>query len=728
MQILNDRSRHDSRRHLRPGASFGRYGAAGWLAVLTFAWAGLAGELPTLSTTPQTNPNATKAQLRFPTVAPEHPHVRALLENAMRYVAPENGMTDASSGYPVEGWNQDPGKGLFLRSFTQLTATGESLELLANVVAGYADTPFLSREEALARLILAVKSLRHDQHDPQLSDKGLLGNFLDLNAGRRRGPLAADVEQRQFRSVFGDAQGKALWQALKTKGWIVAQNDDRKAVIRRDAEYGWNSFTGPLAPYRDDTIRRQVMAILDQRVVLVAFGDNANLSTSVAKTVGTLLLPEMIRIRDNPSIKALCIELERFLDDQRDGYAALYDAKAGLFYFGWNATKNCLVGWDDVEGRWQTGHMDYLVNEFRDPATFVALRYGVPADAIANLGFKIKPYRMQDGTQRFVLAPWEGSAFQALGLGLSMMELNHLGWRTLLENVVDVEIDFARRYHLPGFLSESYTGQGLQYTGDVGIPEITVNPKPRITDAASLYTLGVAYRVAPAKIERFLAANWPVISKLQTDHGPWEGFNVTKQQPIEFQTSAHTLALILGILGTGPDSMQRYLDFKRLSGRLAEFDQAGPSTDLLGGETAVFAWADRREAIRSTREQAAAFRVQGTRAKQLGIAFVSNRSNGVNLSNGALTLRYRCLGPMNSAVIAFKPAASAAAKLLWIPKELFIPLADTRGQEQEIQVPLPATPGLVRIKEVVFTWRSTTAAGQSVDLTITRLAFTPYRP
>jgi len=724
MQILNDRSGHEFRKYLGPNPSFGHYCAVAWLTVLTVAWAGLADELQTLPTPPQTNPTTGKAQVCFPTVAPEHRHVRVLLENAMRYVAPENQMTDASSGYPVEGWNQDPPKGLFLRSFTQLTATGESLELLANVVAGYADTPSLSREQSLARLMLAVKSLCHDQHDPQLSNRGLLGNFLDLNSGRRRGPLAADVEQRQFRSAFGGAQGKAIWQALKSKGWIVARNDDREAAIRRDTEYGWNSFTGPLAPYRDDAIRRQVMAILDQRVVLVVFGDNANLSTSVAKTVGTLLLPE---IRDNPSIKALCIELERFLDNQREGYAALYDAKAGLFNFGWNATKDRLVGWEDAEGRWQTGHMDYLVNEFRDPATFVALRYGLPGDAIANLGFKIKPYRMQDGTQRFVLAPWEGSAFQALGLGLSMMELNYLSWRKLLENVVDVEIDFARRKHLPGFLSESYTGQGLQYTGDVGIADITVNPKPRITDAASLYTLGVAYRVAPAKIEQFLAANWSVISKLQTDHGPWEGFNIAKQQPIEFQTSAHTLALILGILGTGPDNMKRYLDFKRLSGRLAEFDQPGRNTDFLAEETSVFAWADRREAIRSTRERTA-FHVQGTPVQQLGIAFVLNRPDGVNLSNGALTLRYRCLGPMNSTVIAFKPAASAAAQLLWIPKELFIPLADTRGQEQEIQVPLPATPGLMRIKEVVFTSKSTAAVGQSLDLSITRLAFTPYRP
>jgi hypothetical protein len=323
------------------------------------------------------------------------------------------------------------------------------------------------------------------------------------------------------------------------------------------------------------------------------------------------------------------------------------------------------------------------------------------------------------------LAPWEGSAFQALGLGLSMRELNYLSWRKLLENVVDVEIDFARRKQLPGFLSESYTGQGLQYTGDVGIPDITVDPKPRIPDAASLYTLGVAYRVAPAKVEQFLAANWPVISKLLTDHGPWEGFNIAMQQPIKFQTSAHTLALILGILGTGPDNMQRYLDFKRLSGRLAAFDQPGQNTNFLADENSVFAWADRREAIRSTRERTA-FHVQGTRVQQLGMAFVLKRPDGVNLSNGALTLRYRCLGPMNSAVIAFKPAASAAARLLWIPKELFIPLADTHSQEQEIQVPLPATPGLMRIKEVVLTSKSTAAAGQSLDFSITGLVFTPY--
>ena len=47
-------------------------------------------------------------------------------------------MVDPVSGYPFEGWNQDPARGLFLRSFTQLTAIGQYMELLANVVAGRA--------------------------------------------------------------------------------------------------------------------------------------------------------------------------------------------------------------------------------------------------------------------------------------------------------------------------------------------------------------------------------------------------------------------------------------------------------------------------------------------------------------------------------------------------------------------------------------------------------------
>ena len=53
----------------------------------------------------------------------------------------------------------------------------------------------------------------------------------------------------------------------------------------------------------------------------------------------------------------------------------------------------------------------------------------------------------------------------------------------------------------------------------------------------TLYCLGAAYTIAPQKVEQFLEANWPLISSLITDHGPWEGDNVTRREAIRFQTS-----------------------------------------------------------------------------------------------------------------------------------------------------------------------------------------------
>jgi hypothetical protein len=651
----------------------------------------------------------------FPTVSRKHEHVRALLENALRYIAPANRMIDPASGYPAEGWNQDPKKGLFLRSFTQLTAIGQLMELLANIAGGYARTPDLSPEQALADLTRLVRSLREDQRNPGLGAQGLLVNFLDLATGKRLGPLASDVEKRAILDAFGPSKGEAIWKALQAKGWIESRNNDREAVIQRSDTYGGEHFDGVLAPFADKATREKLLAILDHRVVMVIFGDNANLSASAAKTIGALLVPA---IKDKPEAVALRRELAQFLDDQAAGYARLYDAKEGLFYFGWDATHDRLFGWVDLQGNFVTGHMDYFVNEFRGPTTFVALRYGLPLDAIKNLGFKMKSYRTQDGRELYTLAPWEGSAFQVLGLGLSLGELDHPSWRELLGNVVDIEIDYATRRQLPGFLSESYTGEGTQYTGSVGIPEITVSPRPRITDAASLYTLGVAYSIAPEKVERFLAANWSSIARLLTDHGPWEGYNVTKHQAIEFQTSAHTLSLILGTLGTGSEHMKRYLDAQGFGGQLAALYPTGAKTDLLDPEHQVFAWADKASKIESTREKGS-FRVKSDRYQEVGIAFVSTHPEGVNVSGGRLILRYRSTSPIGPVSIALKPPGSASAAASLIPKEIFTRFNTTNGRDEEIQVPLPAMPGLSQIKEVVITFKRAPDGGP-IDLSVTR--------
>ncbi len=653
------------------------------------------------------------AQSKYPTIPREYEHARALLDNALRYTAPSNRMTDASSGYPFEGWNQDAKQGLFLRSFTQLTAIGLWMELLANAAAGHADAPHLGRDKAVADLAHIVKSLRHDQHDPRLGCKGLLGNFLDLATGKRIGPLSPDVERHKFIDAFGPDTGNAIWKALETHGWTVPRKDGREAEVKRGAEYGWDHFTGPLKPFSADATKSKIMAILDDRGVSIVFIDNANLSSSVAKTIGALLHPD---IKDRPEAAAIRRDLEQFLDEQREGYAHLFDAKVGLFYFGWDATKDRLFGWVDLEGKWVTGHVDYLVNEFRAPATFVTVRYGMPASALAKLGFKSKPYRLLDGRDVFVLAPWEGSAFQALGLGIWLGELRRPALRTLLGNVVDVELDFSTRMGLPGFLSESYTGVGTQYTGSVGISAITVNPSARITDAASLYCLGPAFEVAPAKIERFLAANWSIVSSLLTDHGPWEGYNVTQREPIKYQTTAHTLSLALGLLGTGSANMARYLEAHDLNDRLDEVFRPGEATKLLGSGSQAYAWAPKGEAIHSVLDKGV-FRVTGERAEKVGIAIVPPKA--VNVSGGRLTLRYRSTnaGPATIELKAVDPCL--------IPMQLFARFNDTAGRDAEIVVPLPATPGLNHLKEIVVVFEP--EGKRSVDVSVTGVSSSPIQ-
>lgn len=652
---------------------------------------------------------------RFPTIPVEHKHVHALAENAMRYVAPQNRIIDAASGYPIEGWNQDPKRGLFLRSFTQLTAIGQWMELCANVAAGYAATAYLSREQALDALAKLVSSLRRDQHDPNLSAMGLLGNFLDLASGKRLGPLTSDVEKHKIISAFGREKAEAIWKALTEKGWITPRSNYREADIVRGPKYGSDFFDGPLDPYSDPATRLKIMAILDQRVVMVIFGDNANLSASVAKTIGALLGSEL---KDNAVASEIRRELEKFLDDQSGGYARLYDPAVGLFYFGLDVTKNRLFGWEDLDGKWKTGYVDYLVNEFRAPATFVVLRFGFPMEAIKNLGLIIKPYRMTDGRDRYTLAPWEGSAFQAMGLGLWLGELENPSWRILMKNFVAIEIDVARRLGLPGFLSESYTGRSVEYSGSVGVAEIAVTRKPRIADGASLYTLGAAYAIAPAEIEKFLGENWPIISELFTEHGPWEGYNISSKRVIEFQTTAHTLSLVLGFIGTGSEHMRRYLDSKNLSHRLMESYPRGDAVDLLAKGMQVVAWSDQKTGVQTNREESAFF-VKGDRAAHLGISFVTPRPDGLNLSGGMMIMSYRSAQPLDFVVITFKSAnPNASNNPVLIAKQLFTRLGVAAVSPSELSVILPATPGLTNIKEVVLTHEPNTA--QPVDLVIER--------
>ncbi len=576
----------------------------------------------------------------FPKVPSSHNHMRLLLENAFQYVDPVHGIVDPVSGYPAEGWNQEPQNGLFLRSFTQLTAVGKWVELLANIVAGYADNPYISRESALSSLSLAVKNLLEDQRNPSLAAKGLLVNFLGLEGGKRTGPLLESIERRKFTDAFGDSTGHAVWRALVQKGWLLEEDNGRKGRIRRTEKYGAAFFDGVLAPYAHDHLKPRIMGLLDQRALTIIFGDNVNLTSSLAKSVGALLRPEL---RNDPKVAGLREEMERFIDLQKDGYSHLFDPKTGTFFFGWDATADRFVGWDDGRGNWVTGQMNYFINEFRGPWIFSVLRYKLPEASIRNAGFKIKPYGYADGSHTCALAAWEGSAFQLLGLSLFMQELRNPGWRMSLETLVDIELDFSDKRNLPGFLSEAYSGDGTEYTGLIGIPDLAVTDKPLITHAPSLYPLGVAYTIAPEKIETFLGKHWPMISGLFTDHGPWEGWNISKNQVVPYQTTVHTLSLILGAIGSAQENMQRYLDERNLSRVLEEVYQPGDRVNLLAAGNRVIPWTSDGSRFEFTRKRGVC-RFASHLAGSGGMAFIAPEDGTLSFSNGRLVLRYRSKG------------------------------------------------------------------------------------
>jgi hypothetical protein len=128
--------------------------------------------------------------------------------------------------------------------------------------------------------------------------------------------------------------------------------------------------------------------------------------------------------------------------------------------------------------------------------------------------------------------------------------------------------------------------------------------------------------------------------------------------------------------------------------------------------------------LRSTREKGA-FHARGGRVKQLGIALVTTRPEGVNLSGCLLRLRYRSAQAMDPVLIALKPAGTTPAGPGVIPKEIVTRFAATGGREEEIAVPLPATPGLTNVREVVLTHEQ--EAGP-VDLSLTHCGFTPIGP
>jgi hypothetical protein len=277
---------------------------------------------------------------------------------------------------------------------------------------------------------------------------------------------------------------------------------------------------------------------------------------------------------------------------------------------------------------------------------------------------------------------------------------------------VAIEIDYSLRHKLPGFLSEAYSGNGVEYTGNIGIPDVAITTQPRMTDAPSLYTLGTAYAIMPDKIEHFLGENRNGIEGLFTDHGPWEGINTTRKEAIKFQTTAHTLALLLGGIGASDINMKRYLAWKGLD---QPSHSEGTNVDFLDQQVQWIAWSPTGDSLDVTRTEHG-LRISAAAARNSAVTVKLPQARPVNLSNGALLIHYRAAHPLRVAMtLAGVPSV--------FPNEIFsrFDVADT---EHDIRIPMPATPGLKDISELVLRFGDEHKP-LPVDLTISGFEFIP---
>ena len=341
----------------------------------------------------------------------------------MRYLAPANKLIDPASGYPFEGWNHDPEQGLFLRSFTQLTAIGQHMELLANIVAGHADSPELSREQALEGLTRLVTTPAAGPEGPEPRRQGAARQLPRPRHRQAARPLTADVEKQHDPGGVRRREGRGdLEGACGTRGGSSRATTTPRPPSSAGPSYGFDHFDGALAPYSDDATRQKLMAILDRRVVMVVFGDNANLSASVAKTIGALLAPEVAgpaRGRRAPAASSR----RSWRTRRRATPGSTTPRPACSTSAGTRPRTACSAGstcrGTGRRATWTTSSTSSAARRLRlPPAT------GSPPTRSATWASRSSPTGCGTAGTVYALAPWDGSAFQALGLNLMLRELD----------------------------------------------------------------------------------------------------------------------------------------------------------------------------------------------------------------------------------------------------------------------------------------------------------------
>ena len=120
------------------------------------------------------------------------------------------------------------------------------------------------------------------------------------------------------------------------------------------------------------------------------------------------------------------------------------------------------------------------------------------------------------------------------------------------------------------------------------------------------------------------------------------------------------------------------------------------------------------------------FQIRGEQVRTGGITVEVPQKKGVSLSNGILKIRYCAADPIERAVITLKRASDLPIKPMVYENEIYTRFDVAMGHENTIEIPMPGTPGLENIKELILVYGSVDVVAP-IDLTITGFEFVPAK-
>jgi hypothetical protein len=646
-------------------------------------------------------------------IEPSHVRMREMVAKLFDYFTFE---WHDPCGYPYEGirWNQHTRMVEPIRQYTQITAIGQTAEFLASIVDGEIVYPSISVSKALDLLVLLMRALDRDQHDPAVSEDRLPIAFMefDREKNKMRPPLPYEVTPDALPEIWGTKRA-LIWKRLLERKWLFRKDPDSNAAVVNRSATGFGVDLGPGLSEELD----QINEILNRRIKNVVAGDITNLLASLVCTWGKLYEAKEKAVQEDAipqKIATLMAAIDRYIAAMRQGFRKDFlDGATGMLRRGFTVYEAHGQPYKTLSNAYHN-----FSDEFISGILLAKVIYGLPMSVVRNVSVSLKAYVDRKKRVLFTKVPFFGGAFTILWPTLYVPYDACPTDQKLLSNFVHIAMDYALvNGAQPGFLSECYGSTG--YAGKVGIPSIAYTGGVR-NDLVSLYPLGPAYRVAPDEIEGFLEANWAKVREF----GFWDSYDLKEKRVASVATAAHTLSNLLGALRSGPSHVVAYLKAHGLyEDFMLLFEPGSPKVDLTAAPVEAKEQPPHETSLPVVKTG------EGYRfiSSDSGTVTINFSPGEVTLSGTTLVLHYRMESDAakDARIVLERPDQRALPPGVGMPNEIFLSLGLTHGRMQEIRIPMPSTPALSGVDRVQLWLYGAAGRPATLDLTIGSFEFLP---